>query len=260
MSYIYILHIYIIVYIILFYANINYKIVYSNTSSSIGNPASFDPHTHTHSFVRNIEGVCECLVFLHWNFTLPVGWIDPSLFNNGDHHLAPKNRRIGKFPECKPTSTEVGRAKAKNTVGWGQLKGKENKYNYLLLIFTPPRTGFGGCLLPSANEVVLGRPLIVTPGWLSYRLLWLIIGAISYNPRELAGALLGSSAGYHLRLNSSHAEREGEKTCRCCWLTRTQFTLNDDGCRENERTEFSQITQYAQRNAETHTKIYSTHT
>lgn len=31
---------------------------------------------------------------------------------------------------------------------------------YLLLIFIPPGTGLGGCLLPSANEVVLGRPLI----------------------------------------------------------------------------------------------------
>lgn len=34
---------------------------------------------------------------------------------------------------------------------------------YLLLIFTPPSTGFGGCLFPSANEVVLGRPLILWP-------------------------------------------------------------------------------------------------
>lgn len=40
---------------------------------------------------------------------------------------------------------------------------------YLLLIFTPPRGGFGGLLsnvfrtdlLPSANDVVLGRPLII---------------------------------------------------------------------------------------------------
>lgn len=31
---------------------------------------------------------------------------------------------------------------------------------YLLLVLTPPKTKFGDCLLPSANEVVLGRPLI----------------------------------------------------------------------------------------------------
>lgn len=31
---------------------------------------------------------------------------------------------------------------------------------HLLLIFSPPRGGFSGCLLPSAKEVVLGRPLM----------------------------------------------------------------------------------------------------
>lgn len=31
---------------------------------------------------------------------------------------------------------------------------------HLLLVLTPPNTRFGDCLLPSANEVVLGRPLI----------------------------------------------------------------------------------------------------
>lgn len=34
---------------------------------------------------------------------------------------------------------------------------------YLLLILTPPTTGLGGCLFPSANEVVLGRPLMSWP-------------------------------------------------------------------------------------------------
>lgn len=34
---------------------------------------------------------------------------------------------------------------------------------YLLLIFMPPRGGFAGGLLPSAKEVVLGRPLILKP-------------------------------------------------------------------------------------------------
>lgn len=37
-----------------------------------------------------------------------------------------------------------------------------NKVHYLLLIFIPPSTGFGGCLLPSANEVVLGRPPLIS--------------------------------------------------------------------------------------------------
>lgn len=38
----------------------------------------------------------------------------------------------------------------------------EYKWGYLLLIFMPPRTGFGDCLLPSAKEVVLGLPPLMS--------------------------------------------------------------------------------------------------
>lgn len=31
---------------------------------------------------------------------------------------------------------------------------------YLLLVLSPPTIKLGDCLLPSANEVVLGRPLM----------------------------------------------------------------------------------------------------
>lgn len=33
---------------------------------------------------------------------------------------------------------------------------------YLLQVLTPPNTRLGDCLLPSAKEEVLGRPLMVT--------------------------------------------------------------------------------------------------
>ena len=49
---------------------------------------------------------------------------------------------------------EEKRRKKKETVADARLW-------YLLLIFIPPRGGFAGCLLPSAKEVVLGRPLIL---------------------------------------------------------------------------------------------------
>lgn len=39
--------------------------------------------------------------------------------------------------------------------------GEDVRLWYLLLIFMPPRGGFVGGLLPSAKEVVLGRPLIL---------------------------------------------------------------------------------------------------
>lgn len=53
-----------------------------------------------------------------------------------------------------------------------ERRAKENMKNehegYLLLIFIPPRTGFGDCLLPSANEVVLGLPPpLISSAWLS---------------------------------------------------------------------------------------------
>lgn len=38
---------------------------------------------------------------------------------------------------------------------------RRNLCRYLLLIFMPPRGGFKGCLVPSAKDVVLGRPLIL---------------------------------------------------------------------------------------------------
>jgi len=35
-------------------------------------------------------------------------------------------------------------------------------FEYLLHVLTPPNTRLGDCLLPSAKEEVLGRPLMVT--------------------------------------------------------------------------------------------------
>lgn len=40
-------------------------------------------------------------------------------------------------------------------------KYRRNWDLHLLLIFMPPKGGFKGCLLPSAKDVVLGRPLII---------------------------------------------------------------------------------------------------
>ncbi|KAI4481739.1 hypothetical protein M0804_009260 [Polistes exclamans] len=50
--------------------------------------------------------------------------------------------------------------------GWvvGRVDMLTGGGRYSLLILTPPRGGFAGGLLPSAKEVVLGRPLILKPG------------------------------------------------------------------------------------------------
>lgn len=50
--------------------------------------------------------------------------------------------------------------KSRSHVDYAMKMYRRNGGVHLLLIFIPPRGGFKGCLLPSAKDVVLGRPLI----------------------------------------------------------------------------------------------------
>lgn len=84
----------------------------------------------------------------------------------------------------------------------------------LLLIFRPPRGGFSGCLLPSAKEVVLGRPLMSLAQYLCIVLFALVAFFLTQTNK--------TPQIYHI----SRLTPFTHKTCRCrCRRRRPLFTL-----------------------------------
>ncbi|KAK2586411.1 hypothetical protein KPH14_010696 [Odynerus spinipes] len=91
------------------------------------------------------------------------------------------------------------------------MRERRGVSRYSLLIFMPPRGGFAGGLLPSAKEVVLGRPLILKPGAEEAppgRAALAAVGAAALLPLA-AACSAGRAASFSFSSRTPHKERPG---------------------------------------------------